>query len=307
MPLCVAETRVCRTCIHFSALTTGRSRLPLVMPNEQNEINPIWLTAATIADRYRKELDAGFQRPTHTYSESLSSFDSSTPETGTAGLEVIENLAELAGPGIHAMTGSRFFGWVIGSSHEVGVAADWMTSSWGQNAGNHSAAPAASAAETVAIRWLLDILDLDAEASVGLVTGCTMANFVCLAAARGEVLQRLGWDVEAKGLFGAPPITVLLGDDAHSTVFSALQYLGLGRERVKRIPTNDQGAMLPDAFERVMKDSADEPAIIAITQAGQINTGAFDPHTSIITSARNHPNCWVHVVDALDRRQEFPR
>src|SRR5207253_2538570 len=142
-------------------------------------------------------------------------------------------LAAKATPGIRAQTGPRFFGWVIGNSHPAGVAADWLTSAWGQNAGNLVAAPAASAAEAVASAWLLDILGLPPECSVGFVTGATVANFVCLAAARGEVLRRAGWDVEADGLFGAPPIAVLIGEDAHATVFSGLKYLGLGAARVR--------------------------------------------------------------------------
>ena len=105
-----------------------------------------------------------------------------------------------------------------------------------------------SAAETIAARWLLDLLDLPPQASVGFVTGATVANFVCLAAARGEVLRRVGWDVEAKGLFGAPPIHVVIGDDAHATVFSALQFLGLGHERVTRVKTDEAGRMVPSAF-----------------------------------------------------------
>ena len=129
----------------------------------------------------------------------------------------------------------------------MGVAADWLTSAWGQNAGNHTAAPAASAAETIAARWLLDLLSLPRQASVGFVTGATVANFVCLAAARGEVLRRVGWDVEAKGLFGAPPIDVVIGEEAHATVFSALQFLGLGHERVIRVKADEAGRMDPSA------------------------------------------------------------
>ncbi len=259
----------------------------------------MWAQAAALATQFREDLSVRLQRPAHTYGQSLSVFDAPTPEEGAGALEVIEELAELAGPGIHATTGSRFFGWVIGGSHEVGVAADWLTSAWGQNAGNHTAAPAASAAETVAARWLLDILQLPSDASVGFVTGCTMANFVALAAARGEVLHRLGWDVEANGLFGAPPIRVVLGSDAHSTVFSSLQYLGLGQARVTLVPTDSQGAMLPDAFASAIDDARSDAAVIAITQAGQINTGAFDPQTEIIAAARTHPNCWVHVDGAF--------
>jgi len=280
--------------------TTADSKLAETTMAEQfDEITPVWARAAQHASQFRNDLDAQLQRPTHSYSESLAAFDEPTPESGCEGIEVIDDLVDSAEPGIHAMTGSRFFGWVIGGSHEVGVAADWITSAWGQNAANHSATPAASAVETVASRWLLDILDLPREASVGLVTGCTMANFVCLAAARGAVLRKLGWDVEANGLFGAPPIRVILGDEAHSTVFSALQYLGLGQDRVTLVRTDSEGAILPDAFARAMEDAKSDASVIAILQAGQINTGAFDPVSHLIPSAKIHPNCWVHVDGAF--------
>ena len=266
---------------------------------DTNQVRRLWSQTAETASHFREELDRQLQRPTQTYAQSLAAFEAPTPERGSEGQAVISELAELAAPGLHAMPGSRFFGWVIGASHEVGVAADWLTSAWGQNAGNHTAAPAAAAAESVAARWLLDILTLPPEASVGFVTGCTMANFVCLAAARGEVLRCLGWDVEADGLFGAPPIRVMLGEDAHSTVFSALHYLGLGRQRVTTIPTDSQGAMLPEPFAEAMADSSADPAVIVIAQAGQINTGAFDPFPEILKAARTHPNCWLHVDGAF--------
>ncbi len=269
------------------------------MADKITSIRALWQQAAEQAIQFREHLDEGVQRPIHSYQQAAEAFRAPTPEVGTEGAQVVAELAELASPGIHAMPGARFFGWVIGASHEVGVAADWLTASWGQNAGNHMAAPAAAAAELIASQWLLDILDLPSEASVGYVTGCTMANFVCLAAARSEVLRKLGWDVEAKGLFGAPPIRVVLGEDAHSTVYSALQYLGFGTERVTRVPTDNQGAMLPDSFEQIIADAAADPAVIVIAQAGQINTGVFDPLVSIVAATRNHANCWVHVDGAF--------
>jgi glutamate/tyrosine decarboxylase-like PLP-dependent enzyme len=259
----------------------------------------LFARAAQHAVEFRAALPHRLQRPAQTYAQALGSFDAPTPEAGTEAQIVLEDLVARATPGLHAMAGPRFFGWVIGNSHPMGVAADMLTSAWGQNAGNHTATPAASACETVAARWLLDLLDLPPEASVGFVTGATMANFVGLAAARSEVLRRLGWDVEADGLFGAPPIRVLIGAEAHITVFSALQFLGLGRDRVTRIPVNDQGAMLPEAFVQAMRDAANDPAVIVITQAGQINTGAFDPHAAIIAEARRHGNVWVHVDGAF--------
>jgi glutamate/tyrosine decarboxylase-like PLP-dependent enzyme len=248
------------------------------------------------ASRYRSSIGQRPQRPEHTYSDALAAFAAPTPEAGTPAEDVIRDLIQRASPGLHATTGPRFFGWVIGASHPVGVAADWFTSAWGQNAGNHTASPAAAAAEAVSARWLLDLLDLPRQASVGFVTGATVANFVCLAAARGEVLRRVGWDVERSGLFGAPPIHVLIGDEAHATVFSALQFLGLGQDRVIKIETDTQGRMRPDAFAQALARC--QGPMIVITQAGQINTGAVDDHASIVPQAQAH-GAWVHVDGAF--------
>ncbi|AWM88474.1 aspartate aminotransferase family protein [Microvirga sp. 17 mud 1-3] len=251
---------------------------------------------ASEAFHFRNGIRERPQRPTHLYPDALAAFDAPVPETGTPADDVIRDLVERASPGLHATTGPRFFGWVIGGSHPVGVAADWLTSAWGQNAGNHTASPSAAAAETISARWLLDLLDLPRDASVGFVTGATVANFVCLAAARGEVLRRIGWDVERDGLFGAPPIHVLIGDEAHTTVFSALQFLGLGHDRVVRIATDDQGRMKPEAFGRALAQC--QGPTIVITQAGQINTGAFDDHAGIVPQARAH-GAWIHVDGAF--------
>ena len=265
----------------------------------ESEIARLFARAAEHATAFRTGLDMRPQRPDFTYAQAVAAFDVPTPRSGALAEAVLDDLVQRATPGIHACAGSRFFGWVIGSSHPVGVAADWLTATWGQNAGNHTASPAAAACETIAARWLLDILDLPRTASVGFVTGATVANFVALAAARGEVLRRIGWDVEAQSLFGAPSIHVLIGEEAHSTVFSALQYLGLGQNRVTRIPADAQGAMCPEAFSSALAQARDDAAMIAITQAGQINTGAFDPHRVIVAAARSHSNCWIHVDGAF--------
>ena len=148
----------------------------------------------------------------------------------------------------------------------------------------------------MAANWLLEILDLPREASVGYVTGATVANFVCLAAARSEVLRKVGWDVEADGLIGAPPVRVLIGADAHATVFSGLKYLGLGAKRVVTVETDDLGRMLPSAFERAL--SVGEGPVIAIAQAGQINTGASDPFAEIAPMAKT-AGAWLHVDGAF--------
>ncbi|MBK8160317.1 MAG: aspartate aminotransferase family protein [Rhodospirillaceae bacterium] len=252
--------------------------------------------AAGHAIRYRAGVADGFQGARRSFSEMRQTFAEPVPESGADAQTLIDHLARDAEPGLNAMTGPRFFGWVIGASHPVGVAADWLTSAWGQNAGNHVATPAAAAVEAVAAGWLLDLLDLPRACSVGFVTGATAANFVCLAAARGEVLRRVGWDAEAAGLFGAPPITVLIGDDAHTTVFSALQFLGLGHDRVVRVKTDAQGRMLVDDFAAAMAKVAG-PSVV-ILQAGQINTGAFDNFATLIPLARAK-GAWIHVDGAF--------
>jgi glutamate/tyrosine decarboxylase-like PLP-dependent enzyme len=222
-------------------------------------------------------------------------FDGPTPEQAEDGIAVIDALNAAAEPGLTATPGPRFFGWVIGSSQPVGVAADILTSAWGQNAGSAACSPAAAMAEAVAARWLLDILHLPAEASVGFVTGGTMANFVCLAAARNAVLARVGWDVEAQGLIGAPRLRVFVGDDVHTTVLASLRYLGLG-SLPTRIATDTHGRMSADALAQELA-AADGPAIV-IAQAGQICTGAFDPFPEISAACRAH-GAWMHVDGAF--------
>lgn len=252
--------------------------------------------AAQHATRFRIESRDWPQRPQRSYEQCKQAFDRPLPEKQQPAEGVIGDLVAAAEPGLMMATGARFHGWVIGGSHPVGVAADFLTTAWGQNAGNHIAAPAAAAAETIAARWLLEILELPSSSSVGFVTGATVANFVCLAAARGEVLRRVGWDIEEKGLFGAPPITVLIGDDAHTTVFSALQFLGIGHHSLVRVPTDHQGQIVHSAFAEAI-GKAKEP-IIAIMQAGQINTGGFDNFAAIIPRARA-AGAWIHVDGAF--------
>jgi glutamate/tyrosine decarboxylase-like PLP-dependent enzyme len=234
-------------------------------------------------------------RPVIPANELQALFDGPTPELGEDPLAVIDTLDSAAKPGLTGSTGSRFFGWVIGASHPVGVAADMLTSAWGQNAGLYACSPAAAMAEKVAARWLLDILRLPPECSVGFVTGATMASFVCLAAARSAVLTRAGWDVEVEGLNGAPRVRVLLGEDAHVTILAALRYLGFGGRPI-RIRTDEDGRMDPQALaEALAQDTG--PAIV-IAQAGQINTGAFDPMPAIAGTCRQH-GAWLHVDGAF--------
>lgn len=252
--------------------------------------------AAATAIAYRTATVQAGHTPVADYRKIRDVFAKPLPEAGVDIDAVIAELIEGATPGIRAQTGPRFFGWVIGNSHPAGVAADWLTSAWGQNAANLTAAPAASAVEEVAAGWILDLLDLPRAASVGVVTGATVANFVCLAAARSEVLRRVGWDVEADGLFGAPPITVLIGADAHATVFSGLKYLGLGAKRVVTVECDALGRILPEAFAAAVAQI--EGPAIAVLQAGQINTGGCDPFAEIMPMAQAK-GVWTHVDGAF--------
>jgi len=252
--------------------------------------------AAQAGATYRRGIATAETTPNDDYAEVLARFAGPVPEQGGDSAAILRELIDKAEGGIRAMAAPRFFGWVIGSSHLTGVAADWLTSAWGQNCGNVIAAPAACAVEAVVAGWVLDLLHLPRESSVGVVSGATVANTVCLAAARGEVLRRAGWDVEADGLFGAPEITVMIGADAHATVFSGLRYLGLGAKRVVEIATDPLGRMLPDALEAALKTHSGP--LIVIAQAGQINTGVSDPFAEIAPLVRAAGG-WLHVDGAF--------
>jgi glutamate/tyrosine decarboxylase-like PLP-dependent enzyme len=251
--------------------------------------------AAQYACTFRDRLADRPPRPVLAPAQLHALFDGPTPEAGIDATAAIDALNAAAEPGLTGSAGSRFFGWVIGASHPVGVAADMLTSAWGQNAGAYACSPAAAMAEKVATRWLLDMLRLPPESSVGLVTGATMASFVCLAAARSAVLARVGWDVESEGMAAAPRVRVLVGEDAHTTIFAALRYLGFGT-RVDRVPTDDHGRMDPAALGATLV-AGQGPAIV-IAQAGQINTGAFDPMSAIARICRQQ-GAWLHVDGAF--------
>ncbi len=214
------------------------------------------------------------------------------PDGPTDAAEVIELLASACEPGLTAMPSGRFFGFVIGGTHPAGLAADWLTSAWDQNTGMAKVTPAHTAVEDIASTWLLDLLGLPETGAVGFVTGATMSNFTCLAAARGEVLRRAGWDVHRDGLTGAPRVRVLVGAERHDTVDLALRYLGLGTPEV--VPADEQGRIDPAALEAALSDG---PAIVVL-QAGNVHSGAFDPFTECIEIAHRH-GAWVHVDGAF--------
>jgi glutamate/tyrosine decarboxylase-like PLP-dependent enzyme len=219
------------------------------------------------------------------------------PDGGEEPLHVIESLSAGAEPGLVGSAGPRYFGFVVGGGVLAALAADWLTSAWDQNAGLYALSPSAAVAEEVAGAWLIDVFGLPESSSVGFVTGATMANFTAIAAARHAVLERTGWNVEEDGLIGAPPIAVVVGDEAHVTIFVSLQMLGLGRARVHRVAADDQGRMRPDALRETL--ARIEGPTIVCAQAGNVNTGAFDPLPEIIAAVRERPNAWLHVDGAF--------
>jgi glutamate/tyrosine decarboxylase-like PLP-dependent enzyme len=219
------------------------------------------------------------------------------PEDGEDPLSVIEDMAQRLDPGLVASAGPRYFGFVIGGAVPAALGADWLTAAWDQNAVLHALSPAAAGVEQVVGGWMLDLLGLPASASVGLPTGAGLGNAVGLAAGRHAVLAREGWDVEARGLYGAPEITVVIGEEAHATVLTALQYLGLGRERVVKVPTDEQGRMKADALADLVAGL--RGPVIVSAQAGNVNTGGFDPMDAIADALAGHPNAWVHVDGAF--------
>jgi len=221
------------------------------------------------------------------------------PEQGEDPITVIEALARDAEPGIVATAGPRYFGFVIGGGIPAAVAADWLTSAWDQNAALYVAGPAASVVEEAVGAWLIDLFGLPQASSYGLVTGGQMANFTCLAAARHAVLARDGWNVESDGLFGAPQIEVVISAEAHATLHAALQYLGLGRDRVHVVATDPQGRMRSDAFSAELAGIPRGAPLIVCLQAGNADSGAFDPLAEIIEHTRRRPGAWVHVDGAF--------
>jgi glutamate/tyrosine decarboxylase-like PLP-dependent enzyme len=212
---------------------------------------------------------------------------------------VIEELADFGARGAVAMAGPRYFGYVIGGSLPAALSADWLTSTWDQNAKLYSASPAASVIEEAAGAWLVDLFGLPPATSFGFVTGCQMANFTCLAAARHAVLERAGWDVTSRGLFGAPEIEVIVSAEAHSTVPRALQFLGLGRDRLRRVATDEQGRIRADELGAVLDEVPAAAPLVVCLQAGNVNTGSFDPIAEAIALARRRPGTWVHIDAAF--------
>jgi glutamate/tyrosine decarboxylase-like PLP-dependent enzyme len=255
-------------------------------------MNPLLADAAARAARYLESLDRRPVAPTPEALAKLRAFEEPLPAGPGEPGETLRLLDEVGSPATMAMAGGRFFGFVIGGSLPVTLAANWLAGAWDQNAAMYRATPGVAHLEQVALRWLREILRLPTDVTGAFVTGATVANLCALAAARHVVLRRAGWNVEADGLFGAPSITVLVGAEAHPSVTKSLGVLGLGRSRVVKVPVDGQGRMRPDQLPAITG-----PTIVC-TQVGNVNTGAFDPVGEIC--ARVQPaGAWVHVDGAF--------
>ncbi len=250
------------------------------------------IDAARRAQAYLDGLDERSVVPETEALAALAELDIPMPETSQPAAGVLAQLDRIGSPATVASAGQRYFGFVTGGSLPAAVATNMLAAAWDQNAALEVMSPISAKLEEVCSRWLLDVLNLPPKAAVSFVTGATMANFTALAAARHAVLQKIGWDVEADGLFGAPAITVIVGDEVHVSLLKALSMLGLGRERVVRVPADGQGRMRPDALPEM-----NGPTIVCI-QAGNVNTGAFDPADEICAHA-HAAKAWVHVDAAF--------
>ncbi len=251
---------------------------------------------AEIAAEFLESLEDRPVWPPASVTELRQALGGALPDEPSEPLVVVEELAAHADPGVVAIPGGRYFGFVIGGSLPAALAADWLTSAWDQNAGLVVCGPAAAVVEEVAGEWLKELFGLPPETSFAFVTGCQMAHVTCLAAARHAVLERAGWDVERNGLSGAPPIRVLVGGKRHVTVDRALRLLGLGTASTVSVPVDDQGRMRPDAVEAALA-GGDGPAVVC-AQVGEVNTGAVDamPEIAALSKAAG---AWLHVDGAF--------
>jgi glutamate/tyrosine decarboxylase-like PLP-dependent enzyme len=248
--------------------------------------------AAASAIEYMEGAHDRAVTPTPEAIDGLAVFDEPLPDAPCDAGEIVRLLHEHGSPATVATTGGRYFGFVNGAVIPAAVAAGWLSDAWDQNVGLYVMSPIASQLEAVCEKWLVDLFGLPAGTAAGLVSGTSAATLCGLAAGRNELLRRAGWDVNKRGLFGAPEIEVVLGDQAHATVFKALALLGLGNERVSRVAVDAQGRMIASELPPL------DDRTIVITQAGNVNSGAFDPIDEICGAARA-AGAWVHVDGAF--------
>ncbi len=249
--------------------------------------------AARRAADYLENLDARAVEPeAAAVARFIEAVEEPLPEVPCAASQVIARLDDFGAPATVANAGGRYFGFVTGGALPVSVAAQYLASAWDQNSASYISSPVVATLESVALGWVKQALGLPEEAEGALVTGATMANFTCLAAARNRVLDAAGWDVDRHGLFGAPELTVFVGEEVHASLYKVLSMLGLGRERVRRLPVDDQGRIRAENLPAI-----EGPAIVCI-QAGNVNSGAFDPAAEIADWAQA-AKAWVHVDGAF--------
>ena len=261
-----------------------------------DDIRALLVNTAELAADFLAGLDGRPVGSTATVDELRASLDIELGDEPVASDAVFDHLVRAADPGVVAMASGRYFGFVIGSALPAAIAADWMTSAWDQNAGMYALAPAAAVVEETVGRWLKDLLQLPSGASFALVTGCQMAHFTALSAARLRVLEQANWDVNEAGLDVAPAIRVLVGNDRHVTVDRALRYLGIGSRAIVPVATDADGRIVIGALERALSDG-DGPTIVC-AQAGEVNTGAIDPIRDICDVGHG-AGAWVHVDGAF--------
>ena len=256
-----------------------------------------WQVLADVADRSKRYLDGIGERrvaPSPEALAGLKAFDVPLQDAPMSAEQVVEELDRIGSPATMAIAGPRFFGFVNGSALPASLAVNWLSTAWEQHGGFVVSAPGSLMLEQVAMRWTIELLGLPRESVGAFVTGTTAACITALTAARQSVLAGAGWDADAQGLFGAPPITVIVGAEAHSTVLKSLGVVGLGRCRVVKVPVDGQGRMRADALPAIAG-----PTILCL-QAGNVNTGAFDPFTEVIRHARAaEAPLWVHIDGAF--------
>jgi glutamate/tyrosine decarboxylase-like PLP-dependent enzyme len=258
----------------------------------QRDISALFARAAEIATRYVSAAHERRVSPPEAAVAGLQRFHELFPEAGSDPMEVLEMLDKIGSPATVTTTGGRYFGFVTGGTLPAAMAANWLAAVWGQNAALRVMSPVAAELEEIVIRWTCEALGLPPDCAGGLVTGATMANFTALAAARYALLAREGWNVVDDGLFHAPPIEVVAGAEVHASVLKAFNMLGLGRKRIHLIEVDGQGRMRADKLPKLSRNT------IVCIQAGNVNTGAFDPATSICAAAHQQ-GAWVHVDGAF--------
>lgn len=265
------------------------------MPTDSSERDALE-RAAEHAFAFLESLDTRSVATTASLDELRARLARPLADRGVPAVQVIDELVADADAGILGSQGGRFFSWVIGGGTPAAMAADWLTTVWDQNVGIHACAPAASVVEEIAAEWLVELFDLPAGTSVGFVTGAQMAHMTCLAAARHAVLRDRGWDVERKGLAGAPPIRVLANADRHGSVDRAVRYVGIGSDAIVPLKVDDSGRVGPETLRAALEASSD-PAIVVL-QAGELNLAAFDPFEELAPIARA-AGAWTHVDGAF--------